>query len=192
MGLFFDVLSAVNNPNQNASVDQLSSMANMVQQLGNQHGVEPSAMQSVISGLGGALRPALQQQASTGGLGSLMGQLATSQLAGQLGGGQLGGGQFGGGAGGLGGLASLITPQLIQGLTQKTGVNAGTLQTMLPALIPVVMQFLNMGSNKGAGAAANPLTSNPLLKSFLDSDQDQDVDLGDVMKFTGRFLNPAR
>jgi hypothetical protein len=186
MGLFFDVLSAVNNPNQNASVDQLSSMANMVQQLSNQHGVEPSAMQSIMSGLGGALRPALQQQASTGGLGSLMGQLATSQLAGQLGGGG------GAGAGGLGGLASLITPQLIQGLTQKTGVNAGTLQSLLPALIPVVMQFLNMGSSKGVGGAANPLTSNPLLKSFLDSDRDQDVDLGDVMNFTGRFLNPTR
>ena len=102
----------------------------------------------------------------------------------QLGGDGLGGGL--GNAGALGGLASLITPQLIQGLSQKTGVNAGMLQTILPALIPVVLQFLNMGGTKTGGSAANPL-----LQSFLDSDHDQDVDLGDVFKFAGRFLNPA-
>ena len=68
MGLFFDVLSAINNPNQNANVDQLSSVAGSVQQLASQHGVEPSAMQGIVSGLGGALRPALQQQAAGGGL----------------------------------------------------------------------------------------------------------------------------
>ncbi|MBW4464297.1 MAG: DUF937 domain-containing protein [Pegethrix bostrychoides GSE-TBD4-15B] len=180
MGLFFDVLSAVNNPNQNASVDQLSSVAGTVQQLASQHGVEPSAMQGILSGLGGAMRPALQQQATGGGLGDLMGQLASSQLTGG-----------GGGLGNMGGLAAMITPQLIQGLSQKTGVNSGALQSMLPALIPVVMQFLNMGASKTGGSAAG-LADNPLLKSFLDGDRDGDVDLGDVFKFTGRFLNPAR
>ncbi len=183
MGLFFDVLSAVNNPNQNASVDQLSSVAGTVQQLASQHGVEPSAMQGILSGLGGAMRPALQQQATGGGLGDLMGQLASSQLTG-------GGGGLGN-MGNMGGLAAMITPQLIQGLSQKTGVNSGALQSMLPALIPVVMQFLNMGASKTGGSAAG-LADNPLLKSFLDGDRDGDVDLGDVFKFTGRFLNPAR
>lgn len=187
MGLFFDVLSAVNNPNQNASIDQLSSVAGTVQQLASQHGVEPSAMQGILSGLGGAMRPALQQQAAGGGLGNLMGQLASSQLAG----GGLGNMGGMGNMGSMGGLAAMITPQLIQGLSQKTGVNSGALQSMLPALIPVVMQFLNMGAGKTGGSAAG-LADNPLLKSFLDGDRDGDVDLGDVFKFTGRFLNPAR
>lgn len=184
MGLFFDVLSAINNPNQNASVEQLSSVAGSVQQLASQNGIDPSTMQNVLSGLGGALRPALQQQASGGGMANMLGQMATSQLSGQMGG--------GGGAGGLGSLTSLITPQMIQGLTQQTGVNAGTLQSMLPALLPIVMQFLNMGASKTGGVAAASPLSNPLLKSFLDSDRDQDVDLGDAFKFAGRFLNPAR
>jgi hypothetical protein len=172
MGLFFDVLSAINNPNQNASVDQLGSVTNSIQQLAASHNVEPSTMQSVLSGLGGALAPALQQQATGGGLGNLVGQLA-------------GGGA---GAAGLGGLASIITPQLIQGLTQRTGVSGGTLQAMLPALLPIVMQLLNMGASKTGGAGNNPLVS-----AFLNNTAgQQNSDLGDVFKFATRFLNPPR
>lgn len=169
-------LSAINNPNQNASVDQLSTITNTVQQLASTHGVEPSAMQSILSGLGGALRPALQQQASGGGMGSLLGQLATGQSTGM----------------GMGALSSLLTPQLQQqlaeGVAQRTGMNAGMIQSLLPSLLPVVMQLLNMGANKSGGG----LASNPLLATFLDSDRDQDVDLGDAFRFANRFLNPPR
>jgi hypothetical protein len=179
MGLFFDVLSAINNPNQQASVDQLSTITNTVQQLANSHGVEPSTMQTILSGLGGALRPALQQQASSGGLGELVGQLAGA----------------GAGTAGLGGLSSFLTPelqqQLIQGITQRTGISAGVIQSLLPSLVPIVLQLLSMGSSKTGGGLAG-LASNPLLKSFLDSDRDQDVDLGDVFKFANRFINPPR
>lgn len=177
MGLFFEVLSAINNPNQNASVDQLSTITNTVQQLATSHGVEPSTMQSVLSGLGGALRPALQQQATGGGLGNLVGQLTG-----------------GGGLSGAGALSSLLTPelqqQIAQGVAQKTGMSSGVIQSLLPSLVPVVMQLLNMGSSSNAGGLAG-LASNPLLRSFLDSDRDQDVDLGDVFKFSSRFLNPS-
>lgn len=179
MGLFFDVLSAINNPNQNASVDQLSGIMNTVQQAAASSGMDPSTMESVLSGLGGSLRPALQQQAMGGGMGNLLGSLA----------GAAGGG--GSALGGLGGLTGLLTPQLqqqlIEGVSQKTGVSAGQLQGLLPTLLPAVMQLLNMGSSKTGGPA-----SNPLLQAFLDSDRDQDVDLGDVFKFAGRFLNPPR
>ncbi|QYO62002.1 DUF937 domain-containing protein [Leptolyngbya sp. 7M] len=183
MGLFFDVLSAINNPNQNASVDQLSSITGTVQQLAASNNIEPSAMQTVMSSLGGALRPALQQQASSGGLGSLMGQLASGQLT--------------GGTSSFGGLSSLLTPQLQQqiadAVSRRTGIGAGTIQSMLPALIPVVMQLLNMGAPKsGTGMSMGGLASNPLLTTFLDSDRDQDVDLGDVFRFATRFLNPPR
>jgi hypothetical protein len=181
MGLFFDVLSAINNPNQNANVDQLSSITNTVQQVAASHNIEPSTMQTIMSSLGGALRPALRQQASSGGIGNMLGQLAAGQMA--------------GGGGGLGALSSFLTPQLqqqiAQTISQRTGLGAGTIQTMLPALIPVVMQLLNMGAPKSSMGATG-MAANPLLASFLDSDRDQDVDLGDVFKFAGRFLNPPR
>jgi hypothetical protein len=179
MGLFFDVLSAINNPNQNASVDQLSSITNTVQQLATSHNIEPSTMQTVMSSLGGALRPMLRQQASSGGMGNVLGQLAAGQMTGA----------------GLAGLSSFLTPQLqqqiAQTISQRTGLGAGTIQTMLPALVPVVMQLLNMGAPKSTTGATG-IAANPLLASFLDTDRDQDVDLGDVFKFAGRFLNPPR
>lgn len=179
MGLFFDVLSSINNPNQSGSVEQLSSIMNTVQQAAASSGVEPSTVETVLSGLGGSLRPALQQQMTGGGMGDMLGQLAGAA----------------GGGGSLGGLASMLTPQLqqqlIEGVTQKTGVNAGVVQSLLPSLLPAVMQLLNMGSSSTGGGGLSGLASNPLLKSFLDTDRDQDVDLGDVFKFANRFLNPA-
>lgn len=180
MGLFFDVLSAINNPNQNASVDQLSTVTNSIQQLAASHNVEPSTMQSVLSGLGGVLQPALQQQAASGGLGGLLGQL------GSLGG--LAGGLTGAssGAANLGPLSSLLTPQVIEAISQRTGINANTIQSLLPALIPIVLQLLNLGASKTGGATANPLLSN-----FLNGGQGQ-TDLGEVFKFANRFLNPPR
>lgn len=179
MGLFFNVLSAINNPDQQASISQLSDVTNTIQQIASSNGIEPSTMRMVLSSLGSALRPALRQQAATGNLDGLLGQLGTTEA----------------GAAGFGELSSLLSPQLqqqiVQAITQKTGVSTGTLQAMLPALIPVVMQILNMGASKTGRTASSPL-SNPLLKSFLDSDRDQDVDLGDMFKFATRFLNPPR
>jgi hypothetical protein len=60
---------------------------------------------------------------------------------------------------------------------------------LVPALIPVVLRMLNMGK---AQTSVGQIASNPLLTSFLgDANQDGSTDLGDVMKFAGRFLNPA-
>jgi uncharacterized protein YidB (DUF937 family) len=181
MGLFFEVLSAINNPNQSASIDQLSSLTGSVQQLAAQNGLDVSTTQSVISALGGFLRPVLQQQAGSNA--SLEGILR------QVGGGNLGGtvSQLAGGNLGATALDSLIPPalqqQIIQGIAQKTGLDAGMIQSLLPTLIPVVLNFLKMGNNtSGQGG-------NSLLNTFLDSDRDGDTDLGDMMKFANRFLN---
>jgi hypothetical protein len=184
MGLFFDVLSAVNNPNQQANVEQLGSLVNSVQQLSQQTGLDMDTTQNVISALGSAIRPALQEQHSDMGGQQLAGML--SQLGG--GGGLLGG--LMGGMGGAGALQALIPAQmqqqLAQTVAQKTGLDPAMVQSLLPALIPVVINFLNMGANKpGAPGGANPL-----LSAFLDGDRDGDTDLGDVMKFANRFMNP--
>jgi hypothetical protein len=171
MSLFFDVLSAINNPQQQANISQLEAVTSTVQQLAGNHGVKPDQMQTVLSAVGGALQPALKQHAGSGGLDSLIGAA------------------IGSGAG-TSALQSLIAPQLqnqmISSIAQTTGIPSGTLQTLVPALIPVVLRFLNMG--KGTEQTAG----NPLLTAFLgDSNQDGNTDLGDVLKFAGRFLNPA-
>lgn len=172
MGLFFEILKSINNPNQQGSVDQLSTVMNTVQQVGATRGINSSTLQTVMSALSGLIRPALQE---SGGLPS------TENLVTQL-----GSGNFGAAT-----LPSFMTPQLqqqmVQVIAQKTGLSASTLQALLPGVITTAMGFLGMGASKpGVGGG------NSVLNAFLDSDRDGDTDLGDVFKFAGRFLNLPR
>ncbi|WP_026731221.1 DUF937 domain-containing protein [Fischerella sp. PCC 9605] len=174
MGLFFDVLSAINNPNQQGSVTQLESITNSIQQLATSRGIQPSQMQTVMSVLGNVLRPALQKQQSTLGgnqLQNLIGQaIGTSASA--------------------SGLQSLMSPQLqqqiVQTVSQRTGLSPNAIQAALPTLTSAVMGLLNMGTTKPGVSG-----SNSILSTFLDSDRDGDTDLGDVLRFANRFLNPS-
>jgi Bacterial protein of unknown function (DUF937) len=202
MGLFFDVLSAVNNPNQQASVGQLGSLVSSVQQLSSQTGMDASTTQNVLSAVGQFIQPALQQQgAAMGGqqLSNMVSQIAgAGALGGLMGGGQGGSNPLGGlmgqvaGGGGAAALQGLLPAsmqqEMAQVVAQKTGLNPAMIQSMLPSLIPVVMNLLNMGATK-PGA---PSGGNPLLSAFLDGNHDGNTDLGDVMNFATRFLNPPR
>jgi hypothetical protein len=162
--------------------------------LADNYGVDASTMQTVMSTVGKQMRSALKQESSEGTqqLGGLLGNIAGGGI-GQLGQGQLGnlGNLVGGGNFNMAAIESLIPAQLRQqmvlSIAQKTGMNLDSIKDMLPTLIPTVLNLLKMGaSNSGA-----PNINNPLLQSFLDSDGDGDTDLGDVLKFANRFLNPA-
>lgn len=193
MGLFYDILSSINDPNREGSVEQLGSIVNNVQQLADNYGVDASTMQTVMSTVGNQMRSALHQESSGGTqqLGGLLGTLAGAGLN-QLGQGQMGGlaDLVSGANPNLAAIESLIPAQLKQqmilSIAQKTGVNLDSIKDMLPTLIPTVLNLLNMG----AGTSSNQ-NANPLLQSFLDSDGDGDTDMGDVLKFANRFLNPA-
>lgn len=175
MGLFFEVLSAINNPMQKASIEQLAGFTNGIQQLSKNNGIDPGNMQTVISTIGGLLRPVLKQQKMTLGnqnLDALLGQVM--------------------GAGGLGSLTSFITPQLQQQIigviAEKTGISSSNLQSIVSDTLPLVINLFNMGSSGTPGGKFQ----NNILQAFLDSDQDKDVDMGDVLHFANRFLNPPR
>ena len=82
--------------------------------------------------------------------------------------------------------ALFSTPQIQQVIdvaSAKTGVDANTIQSMLPTLVPLVLNFLKTGQAK-AGAAAS---SNPVLSGFLDADGDGDVDIADAMMLASKF-----
>lgn len=188
MGLFYEVLSAINNPNQQATIDQLGALTDSVQQMADQNGMDASATQSLMSALGGALGPVLKHQ--SGALGSTQLEDLIGQFTGG-GGHGLGGllGQVAGGSGAMAVLQSMIPAemqeQVIQSVAQKTGLDAGMIQGLLPSLIPVVMNVLNMGASVPGSQGANSI-----LNMFLDSDRDGDTDLGDMLNFAKRFLNP--
>jgi hypothetical protein len=171
MGLFFDLLSAINNPSQQATVSQLETITNSIDRVTSAQGFDASKTQSLLSALGSVLRPTLAQQQDKLGnrqLEDLLTRAGTNTNAAAL--------------------QSIFPPQLqqqiIQGVSQKTGVSPNILQGILPALIPSVLGLLNMGANK-SGA----ISGNPLLNSFLDGDRSGSADLGDVFKFANRFLN---
>ncbi|HEY9643538.1 MAG TPA: hypothetical protein V6C57_23820 [Coleofasciculaceae cyanobacterium] len=165
MSLFFDLLSSINNPNQQGSVAQLESITTNIQKVGAEQGIDSSKMGSIMSVLGDYLGPALQQQQDSNPLPAMLGQLASGNAT---------------------ALQSLFSPQwqqqVVQGIAQKTGVSPNTLQGMLPVLLSSVMGLLHMGAGKpGVGSG------NSLLNAFLSGDTGND--LGTVFQFANRFLN---
>jgi hypothetical protein len=174
MSIFFDLLSAINNPNQQANVGQLETLTGQLGQLATTNGIQPNQIQGMVSVLGQALQPVLkQQQSGLGGglLENIMGQVVNS----------------GGGASALQSLLpAQAQQQIIQTVAQKVGLNPQMVGSVLPSLLPIVMGFFNMGSSTPGAAGANPI-----LKAFLDGDQDGDMDLGDMLNLANRFLKPG-
>ncbi|MFB2878009.1 hypothetical protein [Floridanema aerugineum] len=173
MGLFFEILSSINNPQQRGSVSHLEYFLNTVNQLSANRGVNPSQMQKIMSTLGSLLRPVLKQQQSlaSGGLESLMNQVI-------------------GANGNVATLPSLIPPQeqqqMVEKIAQTSELSTTQIETALPILISGVISLLNMGASQ----PGIPGGENQILNAFLNADKDSDVDLGEVMKFASRLLNP--
>lgn len=188
MGLFYDILSSINNPELQGDVSSLEAITKTVQDVTQKNGIDSATTQTMLSTIGNYLRSSLLEQRSTGGnqqLENILGQAT-------------GGNALGGLLGGLGGLAggtastaliqslipASVQQQIVNTISQKTGLKAEMIQGLLPVLIPAVLGLLKMGTPKTSGLPGN----NPLLNSFLDGDKDGDVDLGDVFKFASRFV----
>ncbi len=172
MGLFDQILGAVANPNQQGSLGQLGSIVNTVQQLSNRTGTNPSTIQSVLSIVGGQVRSALQQKQATDG--NEAAQTLVNQYAGTSPNPQA--------------VNSLFSPQIQQQVTQfaaqRTGLDAGIVQQLLPLAVPLVLNFLKTGAN-----AQNPQGGgNSVLNSFLDADGDGDVDIADAIQMASRHM----
>lgn len=175
MGMFFDVLSTINNPNLQGNVSQLETSVNAVQQFATQNNISSSTLQTLMSAVGHVLQGSLRQQPGRGQaqLGPLLSPSASP-------------------ADSANALQALLPPQIqqqfVQTLSQKTGLNPELIQSALPVLIPAVLELLKMGNPK----SETPASPNPLLTMFLDGDRDGDTDLGDVFKFANRFINPSQ
>ncbi len=171
MGLFDEILNAVNNPNQQANPDQLGAILNTVQQLSGNSGADPASMQSLLSVVGGYLRSSLQETRSTDG---------TEQVQSLV-------DQFSGTGSNPQAVEALLGPvmqqQMVQDIIQRTGLDPQTVQNMLPTLVPLALSLLQQGSSQNPQAGGNPV-----LNAFLDGDRDGDIDMGDALKLAGQFL----
>lgn len=172
MGLFDRIINAIDDPNHQGSSGDLSNIFSTIQQLSNNYGAQPSTVQSALSIVGNYVRGALQQKRSTDGNEEAL--AVVNQYSGTYPNPQA--------------VNRLFSPnqaeQIAQIVAQQTGLNVGTIQQMLPILVPLVLNLLQTGTR-----GQNPQHgSNPVLSAFLDADRDGDVDIADAMQMAGRYL----
>lgn len=176
MGLFFELLNSINDPKQSGNIDQLSGLLHAATTVSQQHNLDPKMMQTVLSAMSDPLRSTLQGNLQGNGQssGQSSGQNPMALLNDVM-------------SGNTSAIGSLFTPQLqqqmVQTIAQKTGISSSILQAAIPVLIPVVLNMFKMG-----GGSSGKLASNSLLNAFLQGDR---ADLGQVMKYADRFLNPG-
>lgn len=171
MGLFDQILGAVANPNQQGSMEQIGGILSAVQQMSGNMGADQSAMQSVMSVVGGQVRNALQEKRTNEGEGAV--QDLVSQFAGTGANPQA--------------VSSLFSPEMQQQVaaiaSQRTGLDQSMIEQALPMIVPMVLNLLNSGASNQPGQGGNPV-----LTGFLDADGDGDVDVADMMRMASQRL----
>ncbi len=178
MGLFDIIQGAINNPNQQASVDQVGSILNTVQQLDANRGIDPATSQTVLSTVGSYVRSALQEKRQMNGAGqaeAIVNQFGGTQPSNAAVQAVFGQNQL---------------QQVVQAIAQRTGMSPQIIQAVLPMVVPIVLNLLKTGaSTQPTGVQQG---SNPVLSAFLDADRDGDVDISDAMRVAGQFMNQSR
>lgn len=129
MGLFDQIIGAV------ANSGQLGSIISTVEQLSNSTGVDLSTLQSVLPVVEGHVRSALQDKEATDGNEAVQGLIS----------------QFAGTTHSTEAVDSVFSPeaqqQVAQVVAERTGLDAGIIQQILPLAVPVVLNFLHFGAN---------------------------------------------
>lgn len=171
MALFNQILDAISNPEKEANPSQLSAIINTINTLSQNYDANPSTINSAISVVGKYTKIALQEkreeQGETG-VEELINQFAGTNANNQI-------------------VEILFSSPQLQNLMQevetKTGISQDTAQEIVPVLVPLVLNFLQAGSNSDKS-----LGNNPILSSFLDADGDGDVDIADAIKLAGKYI----
>ncbi|MBD0335002.1 MAG: DUF937 domain-containing protein [Cyanobacteria bacterium Co-bin13] len=169
MGLFDQVLSAINDPGRQASQDQVGQLLTTVNQLSRQSNTSPDTMNQAVSILGSFVRSSLQDTRQQRGNDAALelvreGSRPGNNILPRL---------FNNGQ----------QQQLVSALSQRTGLNSSQIMALLPVLIPVVMRLLQSGETTQTGRG-----NNSILSAFLDANRDGEVDMGDMLSQASRFF----
>lgn len=174
MSLFDLVASAISNPNQQASTNQLGGILQAVSQLSGQSTSNQSTSQMVMALAGRYLKSSLQQRRQTDGDDAVMNLVQ----------------QFSGTQPDETAVNELLSgdrqEELAQEAASQTGLDKSAIMQMLPVAIPLVMNLLKTG--QANTASSNGLASNSVLSSFLDADGDGDTDINDMLIMAGRYM----
>ncbi len=170
MSLFEQFINAIDSPTQQGNTNEVGDIFSTVQQLSNNTNADPSAIQSVLSVVGNYTRSALQQKQDNEG------NDQTQQFVNQF-----------GGTNPSNQVVNMLfnapqIQQIVQEAAQRTGLDAGMIESMLPMLVPLVLKFLQTGNAQGGQGG------NPLLNTFLDANGDGNVDVADAMQMAFRHF----
>jgi hypothetical protein len=171
MNILNQVLSALDNPDQDATSGQMAVMLHTVQQLGDTYSTDPLTVRSMLLIVGNYVRSALQQKRATEG--SAQAEAVVDRYSGTYPNAQAVNVLFN-------------SPQvqgIVQEITSRTALNAATIQDMLPILVPLVLNFLKTGSKTQHSQGGNPV-----LNAFLDADGEKDIDIADAILLAGRHV----
>jgi hypothetical protein len=191
---FFDVLvSSIQDPQAGTQKSDLEGLLGAL--LGGEPSgtpgqtrqLPPDAAEGLAGTIGSVLKPALREAGEQGGiqgidalLGSLQQNANSPQALERT-------------------LGHDRMEQMVNQAQKKSGLPTDTIMQMLPVILPALVALLQSGARSGSPApaaqtgatAGDPLAglaSNPLLKGFLDSDGDGDVDMTDLINLGSKFL----
>ena len=186
---FFDVLvSSIQDPQagtQKSDLEGLLGALTGATRQGAPSQMPSGAAEGLAGAIGNVLKPALREAGQSGGMqgiDALLGSLTQNANSPQQ-------------------LERTIghdrMEQMVNKAQQKSGLSPEMIMSMLPVVLPAVVSLLKSGARSGAPAAQTgatagdplgALASNPLLKSFMDSDGDGDVDMTDLVAMGSKFL----
>jgi hypothetical protein len=191
---FFDVLvSSIQDPQAGTQKSDLEGLLGALLggepsgAPGQNRQLPPGAAEGLAGTIGSVLKPALREAGEQGGiqgidalLGSLQQNANSPQALERT-------------------LGHDRMEQMVNQAQKKSGLPTDTIMQMLPVILPALVALLQSGARSGSPApaaqtgatAGDPLAglaSNPLLKGFLDSDGDGDVDMTDLINLGSKFL----
>ena len=173
MSLFNRIATAISDPNLQASVGQIGSIVNTLQQTGSQQNLNASQLQPMLSIVGQYVRSSLQEKRTATGEGNVR-EIVD---------------RFSGTNPSIEAVRAIFSPQeeqkVAENTARETGIDLSAVRSLLPVVVPLILQFLQTGAN-----TQNPQgESNPILNNFLDADGDGDVDMGDALSMASQFMN---
>ena len=173
MSLFNLIVNALDNPEQEASTGQLGEIMNTVKQVSNTAHTSSSSVESAMSILGKYTKSALQDKRNQEGEGSvqqIINQFAGTQSSNQVVSTLFSNNQLG---------------QIFAEIEDRTGINQDTLKSMIPLLLPLVLNLLKTGNRSSNEPNQN---NNSVLSGFLDTDGDGHVDIADALSLASKYL----
>lgn len=182
MSLLNLIVNAIDNPEQEASADQLINIAKTLEKAGDNTETSIPVLESAMSILGKHTKSVLQEKRNEEG------EASVEELV----------NQYGGNHTNSEAVSTIFSndqlSRILAEISARTGINQNTLKSLIPLLLPLVLNLLKTGNQRPNYPMSNQPNSpqnqgqNSVLSGFLDTDRDGDVDIMDALSLARQYL----